>query len=95
MTSLSALPLQLLATISEVFFVLESKLRTQREDFNVPRLQCDLILEDALRRVLSQMKLDELFKRRKALSLEELRQVFKVVVHERLSFEGDSFEKVL
>lgn len=94
MTSLIAVPLQLLATTSELFFVLQNKLRIQREDFNVPSLKCDSIMEDALGRVLSQMKLHDLFKERKALSLDELRTFFKVLVHEDLYFEADSFEKV-
>lgn len=94
MTSLIAVPLQLLAMTSELFFVLENKLRIQREDFNVPSLKCDTIMEDALGKVLSKMKLDETFKERKALNLDELREFFKVVVHEGLSFEANGFEKV-
>lgn len=94
MSSLIAVPLQILCVTCELLFILDNKLRIQKEDFNVPAPKCDSIMEDVLEKVLAEMRVDEMFSKRSTLNIEELRRFFKVADHASLLFESDSFEKV-
>lgn len=89
-----AVPLQMHLLACEVLFILDNKLRIQKEDFNVPAMKCELILEDVLDRFLCQMDADTLFTRGPPLSTEALRRFAKAADHESLQFEAASFEKV-
>lgn len=94
MSSLVAVPLQILSFTCEIMFVLENKLRIQRNDFNVPELKCQAIMEDVMEKSFQLMNPDDLFRKRPALTEDELRKFFKVFNHSSLFFEADSFEKV-
>lgn len=94
MTSLYAVPLQILSITCEVLFILENKLHSQRDTANVPSKKCDMIIEDVATTILDNVVPSDLFRPHKAMVISELRKFFLVANHDSMRFEAEGFEKV-
>lgn len=95
MSSIYAIPMQLLGVGCELLFVLENKLRggTKNSPTVAPSRKSDMVLEDVARAIFGNLLLKDMFTGRKPLRLEELREVMLgAVTNPSLKIETGSFD---